>query len=156
MSEFLQREKQAGQRASSLLGRELRSEISSVFKKETGQMEKSNVTPRYRDGRLDRLVLTSPHYSFKLHYGSVKSGKTKTKVRSGGPVRAHVRQYEGMVRTVRAHVRKRSIIPQHNKNIDYKGYNHIAQAIKKSNVMEVLATDLAENRAVDIVSKIYL
>lgn len=156
MSDFLQREKQAGQKASGLLRRELRAEIQSVFKKISGNMEKSNVTARYRDGRLDRLVLSSPHYSFKHHYGSVKTGKTRTKIRSGGPVKSFVRQYEGMVRPVRAHIRKAAVVPQHNKGIDYKSYNHIAEAIKKSNVLEILATDLAENRAVDIVSKISL
>lgn len=154
MSDFLQKEREAGRKASAALTRELRSEIKSLFKRKSGELEKTNVSSRYKDGRLDRLVLTSPYYGFIKHYGSIKTGKTGTKNRSGGPVKSFTRQYEGMVRPVKAHFRKASIIPGHNKNIDYKSSNHIAEAFKKSNAIEILATDLAENRAVDISSKI--
>lgn len=129
-SDFEAKERAAASKAASALRAAYRTQITSTFKRGSGKLEKSNFLPRFRTGRLDRLVLTSPHYSFKNHFGSTKKGITPTHSRKGKPVKGH------------------------SKNRTYKGYNHIAEALKATNALEQLATDLGQNRAVLITSQI--
>jgi hypothetical protein len=124
------KERAAGLKAAAALRAAYRMQIKSTFKRNSGTLEKSNISPRYRQGRLDRLVITSPHYSFKNHFGSTKKGMTPVHSRKGKPVKAH------------------------SKNRQYKAFNHIALALKATNALEQLATDLGNNRAVLITSQI--
>lgn len=128
---FEAKERAAGLKAAVSLRAAYRTQINSTFNRgKSGKLEKSTFTPRYREGRLDRIVLSTPHYSFKNHFGSTKKGETKTHSRNGKPVRGH------------------------SKNRDYKAHNHIALAFKSTNALEQLATDLGENRIVLITSQI--
>lgn len=151
---FENKERAAGLKAAAALRAAYRTIVKSTFKRKSGSEEKSNFSPRFREGRLDRIVMQAPHYSFKKHYGSTKTGITKTTNRSGHSVKAHTRQYEGMVRSVRAHNRKATVVVPHKKNIDYKAYNHIAMALKATNALEQLATELGQNRIIQITSQI--
>lgn len=150
--DFQAHEKKAGSAAARALSASLKSEINSVFKRRSGAMAKSGVTTRYKDGRLDRLVLNSPHYSFKHHYGSTKSGVTGVTLRKATSVSPFVRHLNGQGVFVSAFNRSGGAVARHNKNIDYKSTDHIAKALKKTNALESLATELAENRMVEITS----
>lgn len=129
-SNFEAKERAAAIKATVALRAAYRSQATSTFKRKSGKLEKSTFSPRYRVGRLDRIVLNSPHYSFKNHFGSTKKGVTPAHERKGKPVKSHL------------------------KNRTYKGYNHIALALKAANALEQLATDLGQNRAVLITSQI--
>ncbi|MBN8565216.1 MAG: hypothetical protein J0M25_00590 [Flavobacteriales bacterium] len=128
--DFEAKERAAAIKAAAGLRAAYRSQVTSTFKRGTGKLQKSTFSSRFREGRLDRLVLSSPHYSFKNHFGSTKKGITPAHTRKGKPVKAH------------------------SKNRTYKGYNHIAEALKATNALEQLATDLGQNRAVLITSQI--
>jgi len=154
-SNFQAEERKAGNKAAAALRGAFRSKIQSTFHRRTGAMQdKSTVTPRYRDGVLDRLVLASPRYSFIHHFGSTKTGKTGSLQRDGADVKSFTRHLEGMVRQVSAHKRSGGFVVAHNKGIDYKSKNHISEALKATNALEVLATELGENRIVNISSQI--
>jgi len=128
---FEAKERAAALKAAAGLRAAYRTQIKSTFNRgKSGKLEKSTFTPRFRDGRLDRLVLVSPHYSFKNHFGSTKKGTTPAHSRNGHPVKAHT------------------------KNRNYNAFNHIALAFKSTNALEQLATDLGENRIVLITSQI--
>ena len=88
-------ERKAGSAAASFLRAVFRTSIKSTFKRRTGAMEKSNVSAKYRDGNLDRLVHTAPHYSFKSHFGSTKTGTTPALSRSGASVKSFSRHING-------------------------------------------------------------
>lgn len=147
-------ERKAGSKAARELRGALRSEISSVFKRRTGGLDKSNVTARYRDARLDRLVITSPHYSFKEHFGSSLSGNTPGHSRKPGNVKSFQRHLAGRTIPVAAHTRSGGAVASHNKGRNYESRNHIAKALNTSNALEELATALGNNRIVDITSRI--
>lgn len=149
-----QKEREAGQRAAVALKTALRAKIGSTFKKRSGLLSKSTVSAKYREGRLDRLTIQSPHYSFKLHFGAAQKAKTPSFDREQHDVNSFSRVVSGKNQTVKAHKRKNSKISAHAKGVKYKAYNHIADAIKSSNALEVLATELSENRAVKISSQI--
>lgn len=150
--DFQAHEKKAGSAAARALSASLKSEINSVFKRRSGAMAKSGVTTRYKDGRLDRLVLNSPHYSFKHHYGSTKSGVTGPSTRKTSAVSPFVRVVNGQGVFVSAFTRSGGAVSIHDKKINYKSTDHIAKALKKTNALESLATELAENRMVEITS----
>jgi hypothetical protein len=69
MSDFLQREKTAGQKAARSIRNQLRREIKSDFKKRSGLMAQTGVRSLTKFGQLDRLTITSPKYSFIHHFG---------------------------------------------------------------------------------------
>jgi hypothetical protein len=152
--DFQAHEKKAGSAAARSLAASLKSEINSVFKRRSGTMAKSGVTARYKEGRLDRLVLNSPHYSFKQHFGSSKTGVTDVTLRKVTSVSSFSRQIEGKIQTVAAHTRSGGSVARHNKNINYKSTDHIAKALNRTNALQTLATELAENRMVEITSQI--
>lgn len=152
--EFQDQERKAASKARSSLNVALRSSIKRKFKSRTGKMEKSNVTSRFRDGMLDRLVLNSPHYSFKSHFGSSLTGNTPETNRAETNVQAFVRKIKSKSISIEAHSRRATKVAAHNKGIQYKSYNHIADALKSSNALEQLATDLGNNRIVQIASQI--
>ena len=59
-----------GKKAARGLQSTLRSVLNAETVKNTGALLKTKVTAKKdRTGLLDRLTITSPHYSFKLHYG---------------------------------------------------------------------------------------
>jgi hypothetical protein len=62
-------ERRAATRAAAALRSSMRSVIGETFTKRSGQMEESNVSARFKNGLVDRLVITSPRYSFIEHYG---------------------------------------------------------------------------------------
>lgn len=117
-------------------------------------MEASTVSARYRVGRLDRLVMTSPHYSFKAHFGSTKTGSTNALNRGGTNVSQFERHVAGRSVPVKAHARSGGEVRAHRKGIDYKATNHIADALKSTPALDTLATELGNNRIVKIVSQI--
>ncbi|MBC5835829.1 hypothetical protein G6N05_05465 [Flavobacterium sp. F372] len=148
-------EKKAGSAAASSLRAVFRTSIKSTFKRRTGKAEKSNVSAKYRDGNLDRLTLSSPHYSFKNHFGSSKTGTTPSVSRAGGSVKSFSRHIKGNTVTVNAFSRSGGSVSAHRKGIRYKAYGHLANAMRNAQpALEKLATDLTENRAVIVVSKI--
>ena len=153
-SNFEADERKAARKATRALTTSIRSVTKSTFNRVSGDMEESRVASRFRDARLDRLVMTAPHYSFKWHFGSSKSGVTKTQQRSPGDVKSFVRHLNGKSVQVNAHNRAGGSVSAHVKNINYKGRNHIADALNATNALETLATDLGENRIVDITSQI--
>jgi len=153
--DFQRKEKSAGRKATASLGTALRSEIGSTFNRQTGSMEESRFSSKFRDGRLDRIVLTSPHYSFKSHFGSSLSGQTKGFQRKAANVKSFVRHVRGVAQTVEAHTREGGSVRSFTKNRTYKAYNHISSALNATPALQNLATALGENRIVDIVSQIH-
>lgn len=147
-------ERKAGSAARGALKASLLSEIRSTFKRRSGNLEKSNVTAKYKEGRLDRLVLNSPHYSFKNHYGSSLTGTQEATDRNGAAVKSFQRHLQGKTVQVQAHQRDGGNVRSLRKNRDYKAHNHIAKALKQTNALETLATALGENRMVLITSQI--
>lgn len=63
------RERSVGKKYASMLRSAIRSKIRSETVSQTGLLLKTQVSSRMKDGRLDRLQVTAPHYGFKLHYG---------------------------------------------------------------------------------------
>lgn len=153
-SDLLAEERKAGNKAATSLRSSLRSAIKSRFHSRSGAMDKSTFTTKYRDGHLDRLTLMSPHYSFKLHYGSTLHGQTGETNRRETNVREFVRKIKGKEQKVAAYKRRATTVKAHTKGINYKSYNHIAIALKSTNALEQLATDIGQNRAVEITSQI--
>jgi len=152
---FLEEEKKAGNVARLALKQSLISQIKKSFKKRSGTLEKSNVTTRYVDGRLDRLVINTPKYSFTQHYGSKKPGTQKPTERKATSVKSFQRHLEGMVTEVDAHERKGTTVKGFLKNEPYPAHEHLSRALKQTNALEVLATALGESRAALVTSKIY-
>lgn len=153
---FEAQERKAGAKAASQLRAALRTEISSVFNRRSGALSKSTVGARYKDGALDRLVVTTPHYSFKEHFGSSLTGTTPTHARGGANVRSFQRYMGGglKVRQVAAHQRSGGAVASHVKGRSYESRNHIANALNATNALQELATALGTNRIVDITSQI--
>lgn len=148
-------DRKAGSAAANSLRAAFRTSIKSTFKRRTGTMEKTNVSARYRDFNLDRLTVTSPHYSFKSHFGSTKTGTTPAVSRSGASVQSFTRHINGKNVTVSAFSRSGGNVTNHRKGMRYKAYRHLSNAMRMAQpALEKLATELSENRAVIVVSKI--
>jgi hypothetical protein len=155
-SNFEAEERKAGNKAAGTLRAAYRTKVNSVFKRKSGALEKSTFSARFKEGWLDRLVLLTPHYSFKEHFGSTKTGNTPSYSRGGAKVRSFQRFMGGGLKTrqVEAHVRGGGSVRAHNKGRNYKARNHIAEALKSTSALEVLATDLGQNRIVLVTSQI--
>ncbi|UOX35328.1 hypothetical protein LXD69_07355 [Flavobacterium sediminilitoris] len=148
-------DRKAGNAAANKLRAAFRTAIKSTFNRRTGKMYKTNVTAKYRSDNLDRLTLTSPRYSFQNHFGSSKTGTTGNTSRSGGQVKSYTRHVNGKAVTVPSFNRSAATVSSHKKNRQYRKYGHLAIAMRASQpALEQLATDLAENRAVVVISKI--
>ncbi|MEO8534266.1 MAG: hypothetical protein ABI441_10960 [Flavobacterium sp.] len=130
-------------------------EIRNTFKRgDSGKLEKSSVSAKYRNGRLDRLTLNSPRYSFQMHFGSSKSGTQKPTQRKGSHVKSFSRHIKGRNSEVKSYERRGGSVSGFNKNINYRSNNHIARALNQTKALENLATALGENRIVLIASQI--
>jgi hypothetical protein len=147
-------ERKAGNIAKNALKVSLITQIQGSFHRRSGGMEESTVNSQMKDGRLDRLVINTPKYSFTQHFGTSLTGTQKPTERKGASVKSFQRHLEGKVSSVSAHVRTGGSVKAFNKNIDYKASNHIAKALKQTNALEVLATSLGENRIVLVTSQI--
>jgi len=147
-------ERQAGNVARTALKASLINQIQRTFHRRTGTLLKSTVLARYKEGRLDRLVLNSPKYSFTQHFGSSLPGTQKPTERKGSSVKSFQRHLEGMVTEVDAHERKGSSVKGFNKNEPYGTHNHLSRALKQTPALENLATALGNHRAVLIASQI--
>lgn len=147
-------ERKAGNAARTALKASLINQIQRTFHRRTGTLLKSTVLARYRDGRLDRLVLDSPKYSFTQHFGSSLSGTQKATERKGTTVKSFQRHLEGMVTQVEAHERKGGFVKAFNKNEPYGAHDHLSRALKQTPALDNLATALGNHRAVLIASQI--
>lgn len=148
-------ERKAGKIAAAALKASLINQIKITFHRgKTGMMEKSTVLPRYKDARLDRLVLQMPRYSFQQHFGSSLTGTQKETERKGTTVKSFQRHLEGMVTEVKSHDRRGGSVRAMRKNIKYGAHDHISRALKQTNALENLATALGKNRIVLITSQI--
>lgn len=148
-------EKKIGAAAARALKASFLNQIKKTFDSRTGALEKTNVRARYREGRLDRLIINSPKYSFTTHYGSAKKGDTKQTNRSPTAVRSFARHLENSVvdHQVKAHSRAGGTVKAHIKGINYKATDHIAKVFRATNALDVLATELGNSRAVKILSQ---
>ncbi|WP_299011994.1 hypothetical protein [uncultured Polaribacter sp.] len=83
---FQQLEKQAGQKASLVLRKSLKSEIRNLFETTQGNSEmlRSTIVSKMKGGELQRLVIKMPHYGFKQHFGfdGVKNNGVKLRLLS--------------------------------------------------------------------------
>lgn len=147
-------ERKAGNVARTALKASLINQIQRTFHRRTGNLLKSTVLARYKDGRLDRLVLNSPKYSFTQHFGSSLPGTQKPTERKGTNVKSFQRHLEGMVTDVKAHERKATSVRGFNKNEPYNAHDHLSRALKQTPALENLATALGNHRAVLIASQI--
>jgi len=155
-NDFEAKERLLGNAAAKALTASFRNQIKKTFDRRTGELDKTNVRARYKEGRLDRLVVNSPRYSFTTHFGSDKKGDTGETNRKGTEVRSFSRHLKNSVmdRDVKAHSRTGGTVKAHVKGIDYKATDHIAKAFRATNALNVLATQLGSSRAVLIVSQI--
>lgn len=153
-TDFEAEEKKIGSAAGRALTASFQNQIKKTFDRRSGNLDKTNVRPRYRDGRLDRLVISSPKYSFTTHYGSSKKGDTPETTRKSSEVRSFARHLENSVmdHQVKAHTRSGGTVKAHIKGIDYRATNHITKALKATNALQVLGTHLGNNRAIKILS----
>ena len=147
-------EKKAAAKARVALKSSIINQIRATFKKRSGNLEKSNATTRFKDARLDRLTIQSPRYSFTQHYGSNKTGSQKATTRSGGEVRSFDRFLNGKNQSVKSHRRNTTTVKAFNKNEPYRATNHLGKALRQTNALETLATELGENRITNITSQI--
>lgn len=147
-------ERKAGTIARIALKASLITQIRKSFHRRTGKLEKSNVTARYKVARLDRLIISSPKYSFTNHYGSSLTGTQKESRRKGTFVRSFQRHLASGTQEVSAHDRSGGAVQGFNKNRKYGMHNHLSRALKQTNALEVLATSLGNNRITLITSQI--
>lgn len=147
-------EKKAGSIARSALRSSYLNQVRGTFQRRSGNLEKSNFNTRYRDGRLDRLVLVTPGYSFKSHFGSTKTGTQKESHRNDSSVKSFTRHINGESIQITSHLRKGGTVKAFNKNRDYRATDHISKALKSTSALETLATALGNNRIVLITSQI--
>lgn len=151
-------EKKIGGAAAKALTASLRDQIQKTFDRRTGtgSLDKSVFNARYKDGRLDRLVMNSPVYSFTSHFGSDKKGNTAATNRKATEVRSFSRHLKKSVveHPVKSHSRKGGAVKAHIKGIEYKAKNHIAKAFRATNALNVLSTNLGTSRAIIITSQI--
>lgn len=155
VQDFMSQERAAGKKAASSLRANFRSEIKSTFQRRSGALGKTTVSSKYRNQGLDRLTLTTPHYSFKLHFGSSKQGDQKETTRSGSEVKSFRRHLKGSSIIVSSFPRRGGKVSAHKKNETYNPHGHLSRAMSKSqSALETLASELAENRIIQITSKI--
>lgn len=147
-------ERKAGSIARAALKVSLITQIKKSFHKRTGLLEKSNVSAKYKESRLDRLTINSPVYSFTSHYGSSLTGTQKATTRKPSNVSAFQRHLKGETIEVKAHSRSGGSVSAMNKNMKYPMHNHLSRALKETQALEVLATSLGNNRMVLITSQI--
>jgi deferrochelatase/peroxidase EfeB len=147
-------ERKAGSIARAALRASLLNQIRQTFRKRSGALEKSTVNARYKVGRLDRLVINTPKYSFTQHYGSTKTGTQKETSRKATSVKSFSRFFNGQNQEVQSHTRAATTVKAFNKNEPYNAKNHIARALNQTNALQVLATSLGENRITNITSQI--
>lgn len=147
-------EKKAGKAAAAALKAALVNEIKSTFNRRSGKLEKTTVTARYKYDRLDRLVMSSPKYSFTQHFGSQLAGAQKATVRKGTSVKSFSRHIKGGTAQVRGYDRKGGLVKAMNKNERYKAHNHISRALSKTSALNTLADALGQNRSVLVTSQI--
>jgi hypothetical protein len=147
-------ERKAGSIARAALKASLINQIKRTFHRRTGTLEKSTVNANYKVGRLDRLTLNMPRYSFQQHFGSSLTGTQKETERKGTTVKSFQRHLEGMVTQVESHDRKGGPVSAMRKNIKYSAHDHISRALKQTPALENLATALGKNRMVLITSQI--
>jgi hypothetical protein len=95
-----------------------------------------------------------PRYSFQQHFGSSLTGTQKATERKGASVKSFQRHLEGIVTDVKSHERRGGSVSAMRKNIKYGAHNHISRALKQTNALKNLATDLGKNRIVLITSQI--
>jgi hypothetical protein len=149
-----QEERKAGTIARIALKASLISKIKATFNRRSGTLEKSTVLARYKQARLDRLVINSPKYSFTQHFGSTKTGTQKATTRNAANVKSFQRHLNEKVTQVGAHSRSGGTVSAFNKKERYSATNHIARALQQTNALEVLATSLGKNRITNITSQI--
>lgn len=63
------KERSIGKKYAAILRSSIRSKIRTETVSQTGLLLKTTASSRMKQGRLDRLQITAPHYGFKLHYG---------------------------------------------------------------------------------------
>jgi len=153
-TDFEALERKAGNTARTALKASLINQIQRTFHRRTGGLLKSTVLARYKEGRLDRLVLNSPKYSFTQHFGSSLPGTQKPTERKGTSVKSFQRHLEGMATTVKSFDRKGGSVKGFNKNEPYNTHDHLSRALKQTPALENLATALGNHRAVLIASQI--
>lgn len=151
-------EKRAGLKAARALRNALRSEISRAFRNRSGQIRKTNVSARFNRGLLDRLVITSPRYSFPQHYGYHWPDEVvKPHNRRANSVKSHFRGGAlGTGKIISSYFRKGSRVFSYRRDIENKPKEHFSAAIIDSNILETLATDLAESRSVKIIDSKFI
>lgn len=147
-------ERKAGNIAKNALKASLVTQIKNTFHRGSGELEKSTVSSRMKDGRLDRLTINSPHYSFKLHFGSSLTGTQEQTNRRPAFVKSFQRHLDSKTIIIAPSARKGGSVKAFKKNIHYKAHNHIAKALNQTNALKVLATSLGNNRMVLITSQI--
>lgn len=147
-------ERKAGNIARTALKASLINQIKRTFHRRSGTLEKSTVNANYKVGRLDRLTLNMPRYSFQQHFGSSLTGTQKETKRKGTSVKSFKRHLEGVVTEVKSHNRKGGSVRAMRKNIKYGRHDHITRALKQTPALENLATALGKNRMVLITSQI--
>jgi hypothetical protein len=148
------KEREAGSIARVALKASLLNQIKTTFSRRSGDLEKSNVSARYKGGSLDRLAVSMPKYSFQNHFGSTLPGTQKISERKGANVKSFSRHLQGKTIAVSGYTRSGGSVSAMVKNRKYVVTNHIAKALKQTNALENLATALGNNRAVSITSQI--
>jgi len=151
---FEAEERKAGSIARSALKASYINQIKNTFQRKSGLSEKSTVLARYKEGHLDRLVLNTPHYSFKSHFGSSKTGTQKESTRRDSNVKSFSRHINGESVLVNSYTRRGGTVKAFNKNRNYNATNHIAKALQQTTALENLATALGNNRIVLVTSQI--
>jgi len=67
--DLYQLEKKVGKEAANRLTNSLRGAVRYTTKPKVGLAMKSSASAKYKNNRLQRLVIQAPHYIFKQHYG---------------------------------------------------------------------------------------
>lgn len=147
-------ERKAGNIAKNALKASLLNQIHRTFHRRSGSLLKSTVGARFKNERLDRLVLETPKYSFTQHFGSSLPGTQKATERQGSSVKSFQRHVKGKVSEVDAHERRGGSVRGFIKNEPYGTHNHLSRALSQTPALENLATALGNNRAVLIASQI--
>lgn len=154
-TDFVAIERAAANKAAKSIQSNIRSQHQSIFKKHTGALAKTRVTPKYRKQSLDRLVITAPRYAYQLHFGSEKTGQTKSFSRKAARVSSFVRKTKNGKTRVSSFNRIGSTVKSHDKNRKYKAYRNVSRALIKSTPsLNELANTLSNNRSIQIVSLI--
>lgn len=155
LPQFEVNERKAGNIARIALKDSFLSQLRKTFERgKTGNLERSTVNTRFRAGRLDRLILKSPRYSFQSHFGSSKTGTQKPSNRREADIKSFTRHVKGKKIEISSHRRSGGSVAGFNKKIKYRARNHISRTLNETKALENLATALGENRIVLIASQI--